>query len=212
MRSIGMFGHHKRQRERKRIKREKASLANERSMWEAQQPERERGAKEAQEKQLEQDYGAATKRRREAEMTGREDLRKFLGQDVEGLTPKQRQIMQFEANRNINNAFEKEHRNLQGEQARRGLVGKGGIAYAQNRNLEKIGEEARGQSTRDLHRLDADLALKKLAAIFTGGKGEAAQSQLDRQTAQDQLELADEKKRLKDWEYQMRKNNVFGRV
>jgi hypothetical protein len=207
-----MFGHHKRQRERKRIKREKASLANERSMWEAQQPERDRATREANEKQLEQDVGAATKRRREAELAGREDLKQFLGQDVQGLSNKQRQIMQYEANKRVQDAYHQENRRLQGEQSRHGLVGKGGVAYSQQRNLQKIGQEARGQAARDLHKLDADLALKKLAAIFTGGKGEAAQSQLDRQTAQDQLELADEKKRLRDWEYQMRKNNVFGRV
>lgn len=207
-----MFGHHKRQRERKKIKREKASLANERSMWESQQPERDKAEREQQEQQLEKNVGTATKRRREAELAGREDLKKFLGQDIEGLSPQQRKIMQYEANKQVQDAYHQENRRLQGEQSRHGLVGKGGIAYSQQRNLQKVGQQARGQAARDLSRLDSDLALKKLAAIFTGGKGEAAQSQLDRQTAQDQLELADEKKRLRDWEYQMRKNNVFGRV
>ena len=91
-----------------------------------------------------------------------------------------------------------------------GIVGQGGVGYAQQKDLQKLANESKGQATRDLDKLDADLRLKNIAAIFAGEQGEAAQRQLDKQLALDELKLDDERKRQRLFEDQF--NRLFSRV
>ena len=104
-------------------------------------------------------------------------------------------------------------RKLLGEQGRRGIVGKGGVGYAQRRDLHRMGAEAEGAVHRDLDKLDSDLALKKLAAMFNIEQGEASQQSLDKQLALDELKYEDEKKRQRRLEDQFyRQYMQFNRV
>lgn len=145
--------------------------------------------------QIGQEAEEATLARRKAEEEGRARDEAYFGKNIQGLTPEQKSAMQYEANKQIKRNVQGLNRQLLGEQGRHGIMGRSGVAYAQQRDLAKMGQEAMGQSQRGLEQLNADMALKKLAAIYAGGKGEAAQTMLERQRAEDRAELEREKRR-----------------
>ena len=118
--------------------------------------------------------------------------------------------MQYEANKGIQRSMQQANRKLLGEQGLHGITGKSGVGYAQQRDLQRMGAEAQAGVHRDLDKLNADLALKKLAASFNIEQGEAAQSQLDKQIALDELNLAEERKRQRFFEEQA--NKQFSRI
>lgn len=134
----------------------------------------------------------------------------FEDETIQGLDPAKRQAMQYEANKGIQRSVQAANRKLLGEQGMRGIGGRGGVGYAQQRDLQKMGMEAQSAEQRDLDKLNADLRLKKIAAIFAGEQGEAAQNLLDRQTAIDEIELANERKKQKY--YQDKYDELFSRL
>lgn len=205
-----MFGRNKRKREKKKLKNERKAFEQERSMFEAQRPEAQMADRETIKQQVSKDSQEAKIARDKARQEGRTYARDVLGQEVEGLNPKQKSAMQYEASKQIQRQMQSANRKLLGEQGRHGIVGKGGVGYAQQRDLQRLGQEAQGQATRDLDRLNSDLALKKLAAMFNIEQGEASQTQLDRQMAQDQAEIAEERRRNRGFEDKF--NRLFSRV
>lgn len=209
-----MFGYHKAKRAKKRAKREKEELKRQQQQFETQKPELERAKEEADKAemsaQVKQDMAEAKTDRQQAREEGRKYAQDVLGQDIEGLTPKQKQAMQYEANKQVKRAMQSSNRNLLGEQSAHGITPKSGVAYAQQRDIQKQGQAAMGQNQRDIDKLNADLALKKIAAMFNIEQGEAAQTQLDKQLAQDQIRLEQERKKQKYWEDQF--NRSFNRV
>lgn len=118
-----------------------------------------------------------------------------VNRQYQGLDPQKRKAMQYEADRQIQRGSQTANRRLLGEQSQRGIVGKGGIGYAQQADLENSATEARGQSRRDIDKLDSDLALKKMAASIALEQGEVSNAQLDRQRASDEINLKKEKRR-----------------
>jgi hypothetical protein len=205
-----MFGHNKRKRQRKEIKRERKDLKRERALFESQKPELERQQDENIQSQIGTQAAESKKARDVARQEGRKYSEDVISRDVQGLTPSQRNAMQYEANKTIQRAHQSANRQLLGEQSRHGIVGKGGVGYAQQRDLQRLANDARGQSQRDLERLNSDLSLKKLAAMFNIEQGEATQAQLDRQLASDELRLGQERKRQRQYEDQF--NRLFSRV
>lgn len=141
---------------------------------------------------------------------GKKYAEEVLSRDIQGLDPKKRSAMEYEANKNIQRQHQSANRKLLGEQSRHGIVGQGGVGYAQQRDLQRLANEGYGQTSRDLDKLDADLALKKLAAMFNIEQGEATQAQLDKQMAIDELKLDDELRRQRNYEDQV--NRLFSRV
>lgn len=121
----------------------------------------------------------------------------FNDQSIQGLEPDTRQSLQYEANKGIQRNMQSANRKLLGDQASHGIVGKGGVGYAQQRDLQRLGIDAQAGVQRDLTKLNSDLALKKKAAMFAGGQGEASQTSLDRQMALDELYLNEERKKHK---------------
>lgn len=205
-----MFGHSKRKRERRRNKREKQDLETEKATWEASRPEREKEATDFKNQQIAEKAATSKAERnaaRDEEMQYAEEL---FSKPREGLDPATKNALQFEASNNINRAMQNANRQMLGNQGMSGITGKSGVAYAQQRDLQKVGQEAEGQATRDLTKLDRDLALKKLAAMYSHAQGGAAQSQLDKQAAKDELELGEEKK----WQKEMtdKINQLFSRI
>lgn len=152
----------------------------------------------------------AEKERGEATQKGMAQARELFNRETQGFTPAERQARQYEAERGIERGMQAAHRKLLGDQAQRGIVGKGGVKYAQQRDLERMGMEAKGQAHRDLEKLNADRALKKLAAEFAAGQGEAALSQLDKQAALDELNLENELKKQRSYQNQF--NRSFSRI
>lgn len=135
--------------------------------------------------------------REQAFQRGRTRGEEFIGRNIAGLTPEQKSAMESEADIGINRGIQRASRALLGEQARRGIVGKGGVGAAQIRDLHRQGMEMRGQAQRDIQRLDADTALKKLAAVLNFEQGEATQDALERQRAQDELRYKDDQRKLR---------------
>lgn len=205
-----MFGHHKRKREKRKLKREQEQFKNEKENYEAQSPSREREAYEFQKEQIADRTGQAKEERKKAYEEGRARSEELFSRDVQGLDPAKKAAMQFEANKGIQRSMQSANRKLLGDQASHGIVGKGGVGYAQQRDLQKLGTEAQAGVTRDLDKLNADLALKKLAAMFNIEQGEASQSQLDKQLAIDEIQLNEERKRQRNFEDQF--NRLFSRV
>lgn len=207
-----MFGHHKAKREKKRLKREKESFTNEKNLWDQNELEREKEASDLQNKHASEKAAQSKLDRQTAREEGRADTESFLKKDYSGLglSPEQRSAMQYEANKSIQRGHQSANRKLLGQQSQSGIVGKGGVGYAQQRDLQRMTNDAYAGVDRDLTKLDKDLELKKLAAIYAGGEGGAAQSQLDKQLALDELQLAEEKRRARKREEKF--DNAFSRI
>ncbi len=197
-----MFGHLKKKRESKRKKvaqfeKEKSdAITNARNEKKTEKRQKVEAVENAAKNKTE---------RHAAREEGRADTEAFLSKEVQGMNPEKRQAMQYEANKQIQRGHQSANRQLLGEQASHGIVGKGGVGYAQQRDLSKMANEAKGAAHRDLTKLDADLALKKQAAIFAGGQGEATQQQIDKQTAIDELKYENERKKQREFENEARK-------
>lgn len=205
-----MFGHNRRKRERREIKQGRKELKRERQQFESEKPELERREEEGIRTRIGEQAAESKRARQTARQEGRKYAEDVISRDVQGLTPNQRNAMQSEAYSGIHRAHQSAQRKLLGEQSRHGIVGKGGVGYAQQADLQRLANEAHGQSQRDLQRVDADLSLKKLAAMFNIEQGEATQSQLDRQLAADEIRLGQERKRQR--QYEDRFNKLFSRV
>lgn len=159
---------------------------------------------------VEENYNQAKRDREEGRKSGRAYAEDVLNRQVTGLDPKKRSAMQYEANKGIQRTLQGANRKLLGDQGQRGIVGKGGVGYAQQRDLQRAGVDAQSGVTRDLDKLDSDLSLKKLAAMFNIEQGEASQNQLDRQMALDELHLSNERKRQRGIEDKL--NKLFSRI
>lgn len=205
-----MFGHHAAKRQKSRLKKQQESFNQEKSNWQAGSPEREQQLADFQNKQVADKTAQSASDREAARQAGRKDTEEFFQKDIAGLNPEKKKALQYEAHKGIQRGMQAANRKLLGEQSQHGIVGKGGVGYAQQRDLQRLGQEAQGQATRDLTKLDADLALKNKAAIFAGGEGHAATAGLDKQMALDELQLQDEKKRQRNFEDQF--NRLFSRV
>lgn len=200
-----MFGYHKARRETRRAAQGQNQLRKEQQDWESKTPEREHKSLDLQKNQINERVAQGKIDRSTAREEGRADTESFLNKEVQGMDPKTRDALQYEAYNNIHKGHQSANRKLLGEQGQRGIVGKGGVGYAQQRDLLKMANEAQGAADRDLTKLDRDLALKKQAAIFAGGQGEATQSQLDNQRAIDEINLAEEKMHQRKYQDQFYK-------
>lgn len=208
-----MFGHHARKREKKRLAKQAKSLRQNPAQQKPPEMEKQKEVdNEAMKKaKIAESVQRGRENRKAATESGYENTANFLkNYDVEGLDPEKRQAMQYEANKAIRRNLQSANRQLLGEQSSRGIVGKGGVGYAQQRELQKQADESRAGVNRDLQKLNADLRLKKQAAIFAGGQGNAAQEMLDEQRAIDELNLEEEKKRQRLFEDQFYRQ--FSRV
>lgn len=205
-----MFGYHKTKRKKNRLKKEQSDFEAEKNLLEGKTSDLE----QAQKQKMDQDIANQTQAFKDTRTKGREEGRLYaedvLNRDVQGLSPQKKSAMQYEAQRGIQREMQNANRKLLGSQSQRGISGKSGVAYAQQRDLEKLGSEARGDAERDLTKLDEDLKLKKLAAMFNVEQGEASQAQLDQQMAIDQLSLEEEKKRQRLNEDKF--NRLFERI
>ena len=117
--------------------------------------------------------------------------------------------MEESAKYKLNREMQGHQRRLLAQQGSRGV--KGGAAYAQQADLARAGQEAQGQYMRDIDQMDADVALKKLGALFGIEQGEAAQSTLERQLALDMARMDDERKKQKGYTSKFQKD-YFTRV
>lgn len=191
-----MFGYHKAKREKKRLKRQVEDFAAKQKAYEAGAPQREKEAEDYKKSQVAEKTAQSAEDRKKAHAEGRQRVKDLYNDPtIEGLDPAKRQALQYEANKGIQRSMQSANRKLLGDQASHGIVGKGGVGYAQQRDLQKLGTEAQAGVHRDLDKMNADLRLKNIAAIFAGEQGEASQAQLDKQLALDELNLNEEKKR-----------------
>jgi hypothetical protein len=205
-----MFGHHAAKRASNRLRKEQSQLNKQKSDWQKASPEREKEAMDFQNKTIAEKAAQSAADRQAARESGRKDTEEFFKKDIQGLDPEKRKALQYEANKGIQRGVQSANRKLLGEQSQHGIVGKGGVGYAQQKDLQRLGIDAQNQANRDLTKLDSDLALKKLAAIYSGGEGHASTAGLDKQMALDELQLAEEKKRQRNFEDQF--NRLFSRV
>lgn len=207
-----MFGHHAAKRAKKKLEKEKQSFKQEQNQWSQGSQDREQQAADLQNTQAKAKAAESKAEAQGSREEGRADIEAFLRKDYSGLglDPKVRQAMQYEANKSIQRGHQSANRKLLGEQSQSGIGGKGGVGYAQQRDLQKMAGEATAGVDRDLTKLDKDLELKKMAAIFTAGEGRAAQDLLNKQLAVDEIQLFEEKKKQKFYEDQ--RNQQFNRI
>lgn len=196
------FGYHKRKRKKREERQTKEREAQERQR--AFAPEDEAAQKERAQKSA----AEMAEERKRARGEGRKYAEELFSRDVEGLTPNQRRYYEESGKRQIGKDIQGAQRQLSAQQGRRGL--KGGAAYAQQADLAKAGAEAQGQLQRDISSMDADLALKRLAAMFNIEQGEAAQSQLDKQLSVDEQRAEAERRRQRYLQQQY--DRLFSRI
>ena len=135
--------------------------------------------------------------RRQGFESGIKQAEKFFPH--EGMDPRVRQAMQFQANKEAQRERQAAERRLLGEQSQRGILGKSGVAYAQRRDLATKENEARAQARQHLDVMNAEQAMKNTAARFAAGQGEAAQRGLSRQQALADIAAKKEHKREKKY-------------
>lgn len=207
-----MFGQHRARRQKRRMKEEQNAFTKEKQDWTNNAPQREADLLSQQRKNASTNAAESKANRQVDREAGRADTEGFLRKDYSGLglDPKVRSAMQFEAQKNIQRGHQSANRKLLGEQSQRGIMGKGGVGYAQQRDLQRNAQDLEAGVNRDLTKLDKDLEMKKMAAIYAGGEGQAAQGQLDQQLALDELQLAEEKRRARQWEDKF--NQAFSRI
>lgn len=185
-----MFGRHKAKRERERLENAQPGYDDKVKQYASEQ---------AQQFRQEREQGRER---------GRAYGEEVLGRDIQGLTPTQRRSMEESAQKKLNRESQGLQRRLLAQQGSRGV--KGGAAYAQQADLARATGEAQQQYMRDIDQMDADIAMKKLGALFGIEQGEAAQSQLDRQLALDMARMEEERKRQRP--YEQKYNDYFSRV
>lgn len=170
--------------------------------------DRERADRDALRKEASEQAKSLGEERRAARQEGRSYANEVLSRNYSGLNPAQRQAMEETGRAKLQRDMQGIQRKLLANQGRSGI--RGGAAYAQQADLARAGMDSQQQMYRDLQNLDADMALKKLAAAFNIEQGEAAQSQADRQLAIDEQRYEQERKRQKALEDQL--NYLFSRV
>ena len=218
-----MFGHHKIKREKRRLKEQETVFNKQKKDYEDNAPARQKEASDFKNKTVSEKVKEAQERRKTSYDTGIKQGEELFAKDVQGLDPEKRKSLQYEANANINRNMQTANRQLLGEQSQRGIVGKGGVGYAQQRALQQMAQDAQRGVTRDLTNLDQDLIMKKKASLFATGQGEATQGALDQQIASDEYDLGEEKKRQQAQEdefnrqynpksYSKKSNTQFNRV
>lgn len=190
-----MFGYHKAKRERAKSKQDKADFAKEKDQYSPIKQQEEAKANEAMKVAANENAKNLKGQREEDYASGKKRAEELFSREVQGLTPEQRRMKETTGKKNLNRSMQGYERQLLAKQGKSGI--KGGAAYAQSADLARMGQESQGQLINDIESLDADLALKKLAAMFNIEQGEAAQGLTERQMAQDALELDAEKKRQK---------------
>lgn len=203
-----MFGYHKAKREKKRAKREREAL-----QADIERLKREQQIDPVKEQQtIQEQINQTANEQKERDKIAREEGKKYadevLSREYEGLTKHQRGSLQESADAQINRDIQGYEKKLLAQQGRRGV--RGGAAYAQKQDLARMGTEAQTQMQRDLSTLDADLALKKLAAAYNIEQGEVGQEALRQQMARDTLKSYDERKYQK-WLTEQA-NKLFQRV
>jgi hypothetical protein len=197
-----MFGQHAARRAKNRAMKAKQALNQQKAEWEKNAPARELEQQEAKKKMVADKTAQSEANRNSAFDKGVNKTEEFLKREVEGLDPKHKQALQYEANKGIKQSYQNANRKLLGEQAQNGIQGRGGVGFSQQMTLQDMARNNQNQVTRDVNKLDHDTALKRQAQIFAGGKGEEAQALLDAQAAEDELNLLDEKKRQRSLEDQ----------
>jgi hypothetical protein len=205
-----MFGYHKAKREKKRAKREREALQQEIDLLKQEREKQPSGIEEHRTHQEQINEIAKEQKERDkiAQQEGRERAEELLNRDYKGLGDVQRRSLQESANSQINKDIQGYEKRLLAQQGRRGV--KGGAAYAQQQDLARLGTEAQQQMQRDLSVLDADLALKKLAAAYNVEQGEVGQEALRQQMARDVLSSYDQK-RYNKWLAEQA-NRLFQRI
>jgi hypothetical protein len=186
-----MFGHHKAKRENKRLKRQNEKLQSDAN----KPPEKTYDQQLAEKTEQNKQNTAADKAQ------AQQSWQEFEKNKPAGFAPEEKKAMQYAANQQIKRSHNAANRKLLGSHAQHGIVGKGGVGYAQQRDLSQMAQEAEGAATRDINQLDEDLAMKKMAAMFAFQQGEISQAQLNRQMAQDELNYKiqrDEDKKFKE--------------
>jgi len=176
----------------------------------AQTKEKSSQPKESKSEKIEKISQKNKEERQKSFKEGEKNALDTFEKDIPGLHPEKKKAMEYESEREIDRELENADRALLGDQSRRGIVGKGGVGYAQRADLKRIGLEEKGKAKRDLAKLDKDLSIKKAAAAFAGGQGEAALSNLDRQSALSELQLNKEKKHQRKKEKKF--SHLFNRI
>jgi hypothetical protein len=144
----------------------------------------------------------------EARREGKTYSDEVLNREYQGLTPNQRNVAQETSNAQIGRDVHGYEKKLLAQQGARGL--KGGSAYAQQRDLARMGLEAQQQTSRDLSSLDADLALRKLAAAYNIEQANVGQSQYRNEQAREDVDAYNNRRYQKRLAEQA--NQLFSRV
>lgn len=197
------YVHHQKVKNHKKEKYEKKAMKKAEKMYNSAPAERSPEEKKSEIARITGERQAETA---QAEERGIKKATEFTGRNVEGLNPQQRSAMQHEANRQIENQVYHQNRQMGGKRSQSGIGHKSGIAFAQREAVQKGAQEARGQSERDINRLDADQRMRNLAAQFAIQQGEVGRSDTARQEAEDMLRYEDEKKRSRHFEKQLAPN------
>jgi len=185
----------KRKEEQKKNEVGKSDLGIQKAAWEANTPERERAEHEQMQNQIHRNTQEAKVADLEARNEGRKYADEVLNREVRGFSPEQRNAMQYKSEKGIRRNSQLGSRKLLGEQAKHGILGKGGVAYAQQRDLQRMAQEQLNAANNELNLADIDQSNRNRVAGYGIEQSERANSGLNRQAAADEIRTAEEKRR-----------------
>lgn len=190
-----MFGHHKAKREKKRAQKQQEVENNL-----TQNAQKENQSSINKESALEEKVKKNKEHTQNAKKEAHANYEEFMNRKVQGLAPEARNAMQYEAQRGIQRSAQAANRKLLGEQSQAGIGGRGGVGIAQQKELNRLANEANYGVVRDLDKLDVDLQNKNRAAMYAYEQGEISQDQLNREIGLEELEYEEEKRRQRQFE------------
>jgi hypothetical protein len=100
-------------------------------------------------------------------------------QTTPGFRPEQAAAMKHEAYKLAQRQGQMNQRALLGEQSQRGIGGRSGIGYAQQRDVNRGVAAQQAQSLRDFQRLNAEQGTALAAAGYAAGEGEKSRMETD---------------------------------
>ncbi len=187
-----MFGQHKARRNKRRAKEQQLALQQEVDRLKKEReldPIQEHKQNQEQINQITEDQKLKDQ---DAIKQGRERFEELMTRPYKGLEDNERRVLQESSDANINRDLQGYQKRLLAQQGRTGV--KGGAAFAQQQDLNRMGIDAQQQMQRDLSSLDRDLYMRKLAAAYNMEQGEVGQAALRQQMASDLLQSYDQKR------------------
>ena len=198
-----MFGYGHARTLRKKLKRSESQQKQQNRGYDLGEPQRIQEATEKYKQELNKGGQEGIERKKK-------QYEEFNKRKYEGLSPEERNSMQYEANRLINQNLEGSTRQLQAQQRGHGITGRGGLGFAQQHMLQQQAEEGKGLAQREIEKENLKRQTQNKANAIAMELGGESQGVLQQQHASELARLEEETKKNRPFisNYSQRFNRI----